>query len=81
MAIQILIQYKNHPVAFNVKTQEKDIYHLCRNADQNHINGEYIPGKIIIRRKGKIWVSDIDTCPELIGALTTEVIKFNQSQY
>jgi len=81
MALQILIQYKDHPVAFNVKTQESDIYHLCRSETNSHINGEYIPEKIVIRKKGKIWISDIETCPELIGALTTEVIKFNRDIY
>lgn len=81
MALQILIQYKDHPIAFNVKTQENDIYHLCRTQEENHINGEYIPGKIVIRKKGKIWISDIEAYPELIGALTTEVIKFNKDVY
>jgi hypothetical protein len=81
MALQILIHYKDHPVAFNVKTQESDIYHLSRDQKENHINGEYIPEKIIIRKKGKIWISDIETYPELIGKLTTEVIKFNRDVY
>jgi len=81
MALQILVYYKDHPLAFNVKTQEKEIYHLCRSQEENHVNGEYIPEKIIIRRKGKIWVSDIETSPELIDALTTEVIKFNRDVY
>lgn len=81
MALQILVHYKDHPLAFNVKTQEQDIYHLCRNQEENHINGEYIPEKIVIRKKGKIWISDIETCPELISALTNEVIKFNRDVY
>ena len=81
MGLQILIEYKEQPLIFDVTTQETDIYRLCRTQADEHLNGEYIPEKIIIRRKGKIWVSDIETSPELIQALTREVIKISPEIY
>lgn len=78
MALQILVYYHDLPLVFDVQTQEKDIYHLRHSGEENRVNGEYIPQKIVIRRKGKIWVSDIEMCPVLIGALKTEIGKMSR---
>lgn len=78
MALQILVYYQNLPLVFDVQTQEADIYHLRHSGEETMVNGEYIPQKIVIRRKGKIWVSDIETSPVLIGALKTEIGKMSR---
>lgn len=77
MGLQILVNYQNAPVAFEVLPQERGIYQLRLSSNQQKKNGEYIPEKIIIRRKGKIWISDIETCPDLISALKVEIIKIS----
>ena len=77
MALQILVNYKDCPVTYNVVMQDDDIYHLRLSGNERRTNGEYIPEKIIIRKKGKIWISDLDNYNELVNALTEEIIRFN----
>ena len=79
MGIQIAIQYKNKPLTYDVLIQEDKIYYL-RLTPQTARNGEYIPEKIVIRKKGKIWISDMDNYDELIGSLTQELIQFNPDE-
>jgi hypothetical protein len=77
MALQLSVHYQNLPVTYNVVMQEDNIYHLKLNDNtRNHINGNYIPEKIVIRKKGKIWISDMDNYDELIDALTREITSF-----
>jgi hypothetical protein len=77
MALKIIVNYRDLPVTYNVVMQDDDIYHLRLNGRENNINGDYIPEKIIIRKKGKIWISDLDNYNELVNALTKEIIQFN----
>ena len=77
MGIQIAIQYHNLPVTYDVTIQENKVY-LLRLCTQNRTaNGEYIPEKMVIRRKGKIWISDMDNYEELVAHLTREIIQFD----
>ncbi|HWJ29683.1 MAG TPA: hypothetical protein VNS32_24310 [Flavisolibacter sp.] len=75
MGLQILVQYRETPVIFNVSIPEEDVYQL--RLFQQIEQGAYIPEKITIRKKGKIWISDIEDHGELINALTAEIVKFN----
>jgi hypothetical protein len=77
MGIQIAIQYREAPVTYDVTIQEDKIYHLRLNGNNHCKDGAYIPDKIVIRRKGKIWISDMDNYDELINSLTNEIIQFN----
>lgn len=78
MALQLSVRYQDLPVTYNVVMQEDNIYHLKLNdTTQNHVNGNYIPEKIVIRKKGKIWISDMDNYDELINALTKEITAFS----
>jgi hypothetical protein len=56
---------------------EEDIYQL--RLSQQEKGNEYIPERINIRKKGKIWISDIENHDELINALTAEIVKFNSN--
>ena len=77
MALQLSVRYQDLPVTYNVEMQEDNIYHLKLNdATQNHVGGHYIPEKIVIRKKGMIWISDMDNYDELIDALTKEITNF-----
>ena len=76
MAIQISIHYHNMPVTYDVTIQEDAIYHLRYRGENNKPNGEYIPQKIVIRKKGKIWISDAENYQELVSALTNEICSF-----
>jgi hypothetical protein len=77
MGIQIAIQYRDEPVTYDVTWQEDQIYQLRLNGENHRSNGEYIPEKIIIRRKGKIWISDMDNYDELVKSLTEEIIQYD----
>jgi hypothetical protein len=81
MAIQVSIQYRGHNVTYDVTTQEEGVYKLCRISEQKNEAGEYIPEKVIIRRKGKIWVSDMEDRLELTEALTKEICQFTSENY
>lgn len=80
--MQIVVDYQNQPVTFKVTNEEKDIYKLCLEQDNIGIdNDKYIPTKIVIRKKGKIWISDVEDYGVLVSALTTELDKFNNDKY
>ena len=68
----------NLPVSYQVVMQEDNVYHLRLSENQdNHIDGNYLPEKIVIRKKGMIWISDLDGYEELVDALTREIATFN----
>jgi len=76
MALKVMVQYKDLPLIYDVTKQEDDVYHL-RLHDQKDNSGEnYIPEKMIIRRKGKIWISDLEDHRELVSSLTEEINQF-----
>jgi hypothetical protein len=77
MALQILIHHHNQPVTYDVHRQESDAYILRLNSGRCTINGEFIPDKIVMRRKGKIWVSDADNYGELVQMITQEISRLN----
>ena len=77
MAIQLTIQYRSKPLTFDVTTQDNSVYLLRLQSKGEASNNEYIPEKIVIRRKRKTWISDMDNYDELINALTNEIIQFN----
>ena len=77
MALQIRIQYRDQPVTYDVTSQDEEIYHLRLTGRENTINKEYVPEKVVIRRKGKIWISDLENYEELVDSLTKEIWSFN----
>ncbi|HWJ89913.1 MAG TPA: hypothetical protein VNR87_02315 [Flavisolibacter sp.] len=79
MALQINIQYRDQPVTYDVTIQDEEIYHLRLNGRGNKKNGDYVPEKVIIRRKGKIWISDLENYGELVDSLTKEIWSFNSN--
>ena len=80
MALKIMVQYRDLPVVYDVTKQEDDVYHL-RLHDQKDNNGEgYVPVKMIIRKKGKIWISDLEDHRELVDSLTAEITQFRTEE-
>ncbi|MGN6400329.1 MAG: hypothetical protein ACTHMD_07745 [Flavisolibacter sp.] len=77
MAFQITIQHHNTSLIYDVTIQENNVYQLRLNSKGDTTDEEYIPEKIIIRRKGKIWISDMDNYDELLSSLTNEIIQFD----
>lgn len=77
MALQILINHHNQPVAYDVHRQESDAYILRLNSGRCTINGEIVPEKIVMRRKGKIWVSDADNYGKLVQLVTQEITRLH----
>jgi hypothetical protein len=71
MALQISILYQERPLTYDVSVQEEEVYLLRLNQGQK--NGDYVPEKLFIRKKGKIWVSDLENYPELVDSLAREI--------
>ena len=79
MALLISISYNDQPVTYDVTLHEDEIYHLRLAQQQERGNENYIPQKMVIRKKGKIWISDLENYNELVGKLTTEISNFNST--
>lgn len=77
MGLLISISYNNHPVTYNVTKHQEGVYHLRLAQVQETGNENYLPEKMVIRRKGKIWISDLENYTELVGKLTNEISNFN----
>lgn len=72
MALKIVVPYKETELVYNVIKQEEDVYCL-RMSGQEDSGRDYLPQKIIIRKKGKIWIWDAEDYPEPVARLTAEV--------
>lgn len=81
MALQITIRHRGQNVTYDVTIQEEQVYTLCRKSKQTNNSGEHIPEKLLIRRKGKIWISDLEDHRELVDALITEINQFIFTNY
>jgi hypothetical protein len=76
MGMKIVVDYEERPVTYDVTAQEEDVYRLCLN-EPTRKGESYIPSKINIRRKGKLWISDLETnYRELVNALLAELMHF-----
>lgn len=77
MALQIVVDYQNHPVTYNVVSEERNIYRLLLDEGADMQKRCFVPSKINIRRKGKIWISDLEDSDALVQALMLEIHKFH----
>lgn len=78
MGLQLSIKYNNLPLTYDVTPQESDIYILKLDGAPSTVNGAYVPQKMVIRKKGKIWISDVEDHHELVNALVEEIDKFSR---
>jgi hypothetical protein len=76
MALKVMVYYKDLPLVYDVTRQEEDIYHLRLFGQEGNSGENYVPEKMIIRRKGKIWISDCEDYRELVSSLTAEITQF-----
>jgi len=79
MGLLISISYNNQPVTYAVTLHEEEVYHLRLAQQQESNNQHYLPEKMVIRKKGKIWISDLENYTELVGKLTAEILNFNST--
>lgn len=80
MGLLISISYNNQPVTYDVTLHQEEVYHLRLAQSQEGGNENYLPEKMMIRKKGKIWISDLENYTELVGKLTTEISNFNSKK-
>ena len=80
MALKVMVQYKDLPLIYDVTKQEDDIYHLRLHGQKNNNGDGYVPEKMIIRRKGKIWISDLENYHDLVKSLTAEITQFGREE-
>ena len=75
-----MVQYRNLPVAYDVTRQEDDVYSLSLHNNTDNRGDGYVPQKISIRRKGKIWISDLENQQELVNALIAEISRLQPEE-
>jgi hypothetical protein len=63
---------------YDVTRQEDDMDHL--QLFQKLDNNGDVPAKMIIRRKGKIWISDCVDYQELVNSPTAELTQFGPGE-
>jgi hypothetical protein len=80
MGLLISISYNDQSVTYNITRHQEDVYHLRLAQTQEAGNENYLPEKILIRKKGKIWISDLENYNELVEKLTTEISNFNSKK-
>ena len=80
MGLLISISYNNQPVTYDVTLHQEEVYHLRLAQSQEAGNENYLPEKLMIRKKGKIWISDLENYTELVGKLTNEISNFNSKK-
>jgi hypothetical protein len=80
MALKVMVQYRDLPVIYDVTKQEDDVYHLRLHELRENSGEGYIPQKMIIRKKGKIWISDVEDHHELVSSLTAEITQFRTEE-
>jgi hypothetical protein len=76
MGLLISINYHDQPITYNVTVHEEEVYHLRLSEYKDNCRENYIPEKLVIRKKGKIWISDLENYQELVGKLTNEIANF-----
>ncbi|HUC82461.1 MAG TPA: hypothetical protein VMR70_16260 [Flavisolibacter sp.] len=80
MALKVMVEYRNVALIYDVTRQDDDVY-LLRLQEQKLNSGDnYVPEKMIIRRKGKIWISDLEDHRELVSSLTAEISQFRTEE-
>lgn len=80
MALKVMLHYKDAPVVYDVTRQEDDIYQLRLHGQEENSGESYVPEKMVIRKKGKIWISDLEDYPELVSSLTAEITQFKTDE-
>ena len=80
MALKVMVQYKDAPVVYDVTRQEDDIYQLRLHGQEENFGASYVPEKMVIRKKGKIWISDLEDYQELVSSLTAEITQFRTDE-
>lgn len=80
MALKVMVNYKNTSVVYDVTRQEDDVYHLRLHGQEENSGDNYLPEKMIIRKKGKIWISDLEDYQELVNSLTAEINHFKTEE-
>jgi hypothetical protein len=79
MGLQLSVLYNNQRVTYHVNLHENEVYHLHLVTAQEAYNSNYLPEKIVIRKKGKIWISDLENYDELVKKLTQEISNFTNT--
>ncbi len=80
MALKIMVHYRDAALVYDVTRQEDDIYQLRLHGQLDNSGADYVPEKVNIRKKGKIWVSDLEDHRELVNSLTAEITQFRPAE-
>jgi hypothetical protein len=77
MALNISINYEGKDITYEVESTQEEVYILRMTNDSEKENKGKVPQKLVIRRKGKIWVSDAENYTNLVNTLTSELKTFS----
>jgi hypothetical protein len=61
--------HNDKPVRYQASSEDGDIFHLYLQSENERNNDAYVPEKMLIRKKGKIWISDVEDRRELVDKL------------
>ncbi|HEU0065489.1 MAG TPA: hypothetical protein VFQ58_10670 [Flavisolibacter sp.] len=79
MALNVRINYEGKDITYEVESTQEEVYILRMNRDSEKENKGKIPQKLVIRRKGKIWISDAENYTNLVNTLTSELKAFTSN--
>ena len=65
--------YKGKGVRYNASSEDGDVFHLRLESNNGTSNKDYVPEKLVIRKKGQIWVSDLEDYEELVDRLIASI--------
>lgn len=75
-----MVQYHDRPLTYTIEAQHPDVFQLHLSELKRTHKEDYVPEKIVIRKKGKIWVSDADSYGELTEVLAAEIMKLGNDE-
>lgn len=81
MAIQVSVNFEGNNLTYDVESTQEEVYifRMCEQSKNSKTSD--LPQKLVIRRKGMIWISDAENYTELVNSLKDEISSFSVNQY
>jgi hypothetical protein len=77
MAIQLSVNFHGNHLTYDVESSQEEVYILRMCEHSKNAQTTELPQKMVIRRKGKLWISDAENYTELVSSLKEEIRGFS----
>lgn len=77
MAIQVSVNFRGNHLTYDVESSQEEVYILRMCENSKNATTTELPQKMVIRRKGKLWISDAENYTELVSSLKEEISGFS----